>query len=78
VSRFDVELTDTFSGEANYSWVRRTTIDVKTATRRAVMRAAKRAAGLSGVRGTSYDSGDMLTFRPHGQCVVLFVTGAEA
>ena len=32
ISRFDVELTDTFGGEANYSWVKRATVSVPELT----------------------------------------------
>lgn len=63
---YDVEYTDTFGGEANYCWVRRATIaspawdSLKAwdgngrieprAYQRTVMRRAKAAMGLSGVR----------------------------
>ena len=70
---YTAEFTDTFGGEANYSWVRRATIPA-TESRRALMRRAKAALGLSGVRGRSYDYGDMLEFRPSGSCTVLFIT----
>lgn len=45
------ELTDTFAGDANYSWVRRATFTMpQGASNLAVMRAAKRALDLSSVR----------------------------
>ena len=69
---FTAELTDTFGGEANYSWVRRATIPA-TESRRALMRRAKAALGLSGMRGRSYDYGDRLEFRPSGSCTVMFI-----
>lgn len=50
MQNFTVEYTDTFGGEANYSWVKR----VKLAgnfTEKGLMRAARRAIGLEGVRG---------------------------
>ena len=72
--RWRVEYTDTFGGEANYSWLRRYEIETKQdASRAAVMRAAKSAAGLSGVRGRTEDRGDMLRFVPFRSCTVLFV-----
>lgn len=72
------EVTDTFAGEANYSWVRRYSISVPAgASNVAVMRAAKAAAGYSGVRGRRYDHGDTLEFRPARQCVVMFVSFVE-
>lgn len=72
---WDVELTDTFGGEANYAWCNRQMIELPAdASHLAVMRAAKKAVGLSGVRGRSSDFGDSLEFRPFGVCVVVFAT----
>jgi len=72
--KFNVEYTDTFSGEANYSWVRRYQIETpEGTTQRQIMRAAKAAAGLTGVAGKTEDLGEMLDFRPYGCCTVLFV-----
>lgn len=71
-----MEYTDTFGGEANYSWVRRESFEMPdAASDLAVMRRAKLAAGLSGCRGKrdSYN-GDTLEFRPYGSCTVMFVT----
>ncbi len=91
--QYDVELTDTFAGEANYAWVRRERITVPDwdafsdwdgngrrepkGYQAAVMRLAKAAVGLTGVRGVTYHMGDAYEFRPHGMCQVLFVTFAE-
>lgn len=88
---YDVELTDTFGGEANYSWVRRATVRVPELThygydggtnyakankvaKRELMKAAKAAVGLTGVRGRTSDFGDELEFRPYGLLQVMFVT----
>ncbi len=92
--KFDVEYTDTFSGEANYCWVRRATVTVPELTHygydgalgyakankaqtRELMRRAKAAMGLTGVRGVTYHHGDMSEFRPYGACTVMFVTYHE-
>lgn len=40
---------------------------------RELMRRAKAAVGLTGVRGTRSDYGDTIEFRPYGSCTVLFV-----
>ncbi len=32
INRYDVELTDTFAGEPNYSWVRRAVVDMPEPT----------------------------------------------
>lgn len=70
-----VEYTDTFGGEANYSWVERVNLTFPSGVSdRAVMRAAKAAMGLTGVRGRRADYGDTLEFRPYGEATVLFVS----
>jgi len=71
--KINIELTDTFGGEANYSWVRRYSIDAaENVTDLAMMRRIKKAAGLNGVRGRVAKYGDTWEFRPCGTCVVLF------
>ena len=75
IMQFQAEYTDTFGGEANYSWVKRVTFDAdQNATNALIMRRAKAACGLSGVRGRTEDMGDSLAFRPHGSATVLFIT----
>ena len=72
---YDVEYTDTFGGEANYCWVQRATISVpENASRSLVMRRAKAAVGLSGLRGWSDFSGGYGEFRPFRMCTVMFIT----
>lgn len=75
---FEVEVTDTFGGEANYSWVRRYTLDLPAdASRVRVIRAAKKAAGWTG-RTTTEEYGDTYTVRPPATvCMVMFVTFNE-
>jgi hypothetical protein len=78
---FNVELTDTFGGQANYCWVDRHVIRVEKsanmsprARQRLLMLKAKAAVGLTGVRGRTYNHGDMIEFRPYGLCQVMYVT----
>lgn len=87
------EWTDTFGGQANYSWVKRRTIDdpqwcdfkdwdengrrEPKAYQRTMMRRAKAALGLSGLRGVTSTMGDGYEFRPYRMCCVLFVTWSE-
>lgn len=72
--KFDLEYTDTFGGDANYCWCERKTIDVKNGeSKRAVMREAKAAMGLTGVRGETYDFGDEYKFVPRRCNTVMFV-----
>ena len=73
-TKAQVEITDTFGGEANYSWVRRHEIDTEGKSEAQIKRAAKRAAEMVGVGGRWNSYGDMLEFRPYGACLVLFVT----
>lgn len=90
---YEIEYTDTFAGEANYSWVRRANIIVPELVhygytgstdgsyraackrqQREIMRKAKAAVGITGLRGVTEDTGEGFTFRPHRMCCVLFVT----
>lgn len=90
---YSAEWTDTFGGEANYGWVKRATVAVPEWTafadwdgngrrepkayQRTVMRRAKAALGLSGLRGVTSTMGDGYEFRPYGMACVLFVTYQE-
>ena len=69
------ELTDTFGGDPNYSWVIREEISLPdSASDLSVVRAAKAALGLSGVRCRRSDLGDLLELRPYGSCSVVFIS----
>lgn len=71
---WQIEYTDTFGGEANYSWVRRAKVkSVQGESQSAVMRRAKAVVGISGMRGRTSSFGDGYEFRPYGSCTVLFV-----
>lgn len=71
------EITDTFGGEANYSWVKRGKIECKPAedySDLAAVRRVKKAAGWENVNCKRESFGDMIVLRPYGQCVVMFIT----
>ncbi len=71
----DCEYTDTFGGEANYCWVRRESMELPQGiSDRALVRRAKAALGLTGVRGKMDNMGDGWEFRPYGSCTVAFFT----
>ena len=71
---WQVELTDTFGGEANYGWVRRDTLELPAlASDRQVIRAAKLALGLTGQRCRRFDYSDGFELRPVGSCSVAFI-----
>ena len=70
---WDIEVTDTYGGEANYSWVYRyavrTSDDISDL---ALVRRIKSAAGYSGIRGQTCISGDYVEIRFPARCVVIF------
>lgn len=55
MTKFYIEMTDTFAGEANYCWVKRFTVDAKNC-RGAVQKFAKHVG--TGWR-INFDSGDL-------------------
>ena len=71
-----IEVTDTFGGESNYSWVRRFTAEVPdNAKQREIVRAAKKAADWCiGAKHQTENYGDMIAIRPYGVCQVMFIT----
>lgn len=69
---FEYEYTDTFAGEANYSWVKRGTVKAKNFKH--AMRLAKKELQMSGVRGKRESFGDTVKFTPFGSCTVLFIS----
>ena len=70
---WDVEVTDTFGGQANYSWVQRSKLRVPDdISDLALVRRIKSAAGYSGIRGNSFISGDFVEIRFPARCVVIF------
>jgi hypothetical protein len=93
---YDIELTDIFGGEANYSWARRASVSMpeldhfgytgsadgsysrtNRIANRELMRKAKAAMGLTGIRGRVEHYGDSIEFRPYGMCQVMFITFRE-
>jgi hypothetical protein len=73
--KFQVELTDTFAGQANYSWVRRAEFSLPdSATDRAIVSRAKAELGLTGVRCRRTDLGETMELRPCGSCTVAFIS----
>lgn len=71
------EVTDTFSGKVNYSWVKRGKIETKPGEEfsdLAAVRRVKRAIGWNGVRCRVSSYGDTLEIRPFGMCQVCFIT----
>lgn len=80
MTTFTAEYTDTIHDGmgwcGNYAWVRRETFTLPDdATDRQIVRAAKAAVGLTGVRCRNEGScGDeTVVLRPYGSCTVLFI-----
>lgn len=72
---FQFEATDTFGGEANYSWVQRHEEQLpENISDRALVRRAKAWAGITGLRCRVDNFGDTIAIYPSGMCQVVFVT----
>jgi hypothetical protein len=72
---YSLELTDTFGGQANYSWVERAELEASADTSPlALVRQAKAVMGLSGCRCRRFNSGEIIELRPVNSCTVLFIT----
>lgn len=75
IETWSAELTDTFGGEANYSWVMRKFFKVpKGANRRTVVKHGKAALGMTGVRCQTDDCGSWITLTPRGISQIAFLT----
>ena len=93
---YEYEYTDTFSGDANYCWVKRGKVSVPElihygytgstdgsyskadkAQRVQILRKVKAELGISGVKGNTYDYGDMIRHDLRAIPTVLFVWYAD-
>ena len=70
---FYIEMTDTFGGEANYSWVRRYRTNAKT-IRGAINKLAKQYG--AGWR-LDYDDGETACYQLQNACICCFVSVAN-
>jgi hypothetical protein len=67
----EFEVTDTFGGDRNYSWVKRETFTIPCGTSdRAMTRRLKAFAGWTGWRGRSNHHGGEGEFHPYRTCMV--------
>ena len=72
---YNIEMTDTFGEEANYSWCRRAEIKLEDSdSDLKLVRRAKAAMEMTGVPCKREDCGDTIVLRPYGACVVCFIT----
>lgn len=71
------EMTDTFGGESNYSWVRRGVVDTHEGedfSDLAAIRRVKKEIGWNGLRCKVDNYGDTIALYPVGMCQVCFIT----
>lgn len=78
--RVSAEFTDTFGGEANYSWCRRVSLDLPDGlSDRAVVRRIKAALDLSGARAARRDDyGDSIVLWGLGHTLTVLFINWEA
>lgn len=78
MTTWSVEHTDTFAGEANYSWVKRAAFEMpEGATQRQIVRKAKELIGETGNRNTTaFYNGDTYQLDYPGRCVRSFVVAS--
>ena len=74
-SIYYVELTDTFAGEANYSWVSR--FKVHASSVMGAIRKVSKEAGFQGRLVKDFDAGDLVRYNVRGAALCLFVTPYE-
>lgn len=78
MATFNVEATDTFGDEANYSWVSRTKISAPEGASRALLvRRAKAALRLKGRHRDVADYGDCIQLDMVGACIRVFIVYTE-
>ena len=71
---YNIEITDLFGGQANYSWCDRITVKSKS-MRGAITRASKHF----GYKGFRLDSwcGDFASYKLKGACIIAFVSESD-
>jgi hypothetical protein len=72
--KIKIEHTDTFGGDANYSWVNREEIEVpNNLSDLAIVRRAKKELGYSNHRCNRSDWGGTIVLDPVGECTRIFI-----
>lgn len=67
-----VEMTDTFAGDANYSWVHR--FKVRASSPRGAILKANKEAGTGARLVKDWDDGDTIRHNLRGQAICFFTT----
>ena len=69
-----IERTDTFGGEANYSWVQRSELQIPDGlSDLAIVRRAKKEIGYNNYRCNRSEMGETIVLDPVGECVRIFI-----
>lgn len=71
IEYYNWEYTDTFGGEANYSWCKRGRVEAKSQL--AAVRKIKRELGLSGIKCEREEWHEWLSLKPIGSCTILTI-----
>jgi hypothetical protein len=72
--QIEFEYTDTYGGESNYSWVKREDFTLPdNLTDLAIVRRAKKWAGINGEPCRVENYGDDIAIYPRHSCTVLFI-----
>lgn len=70
---FRVEYTDTFGGQANYSWIKRAEFSSDEYNLAGIKKMGKILMGISGAPGRWETIGETLQFKPYNSATVLFI-----
>lgn len=67
---YEIEITDTYGGEANYSWVKRYSYQAKSFLGAIGKLSREHGKGWR----LDYSTGDMARYKLNGACIVAFIT----
>lgn len=70
--KYKVEMTDTFGGEANYSWVKRAEFECDNDKK--LVHEAKKALEIVGWKCYKEETGEMIILRPSRMNRIIFIT----
>ena len=72
MAHINYEITDTYGGESNYSWVKRGEFE-SNKSNLSIVRRVKSELGYNGIRCKVVDFGDTIALYPYGKCIVIFI-----
>jgi len=72
--KINIEHTDTFAGESNFSWINRISFEFPEGiSNRTIIRKVKEWAGWTGIRCDKEIYGDFIILRPRKICEIIFI-----